>query len=144
MKGYGEAHPFLSAEGELADFETWGKDQFGPAPKTGEMLPRGYAREALKRGLGFDAALGSNPFKLGMVGLADTHTSLYATAEDNFFGKVSAVEPTADPIRFEKIVGVNEIPTPRRTAYDRFKVELELPPAILLKSQQRSRIRRQH
>ena len=105
MKGDGEAHPFLSPDDELADFETWDKGQLGPEPKTKEMLPREYSREALKRGLAYEAELGVNPFKFGLIGSTDTHTSLSTTQEDNFFGKVAAVEPTADPIRFEETVG---------------------------------------
>ncbi len=49
------------------------------------MLPREYAREALKRGLAYQAKLGTNPFKFGMVGSTDSHTSLSTTSEDNFF-----------------------------------------------------------
>jgi hypothetical protein len=105
MKGDGEAHPFLAADDEFADFETWDKGQLGPEPKTFDMLPKEYAREALKRGLGYEAEFGINPFKFGMIGSTDTHTSLSTTTEDNFFGKVSAVEPTADPIRFVEVVG---------------------------------------
>ena len=105
MKGDGEAHPFLSTDDEFADFETWDKGQLGPEPKTKDMLPREYSREALKRGLAYEAALGVNPFKFGLIGSTDAHTSLSTTQEDNFLGKVSAVEPTADPIRFEETVG---------------------------------------
>ena len=105
MKGDGEAHPLLSADDEFADFETWDKGQLGPAPKSPDMLPKEYAREALKRGLAYEAKLGTNPFKFGLIGSTDTHTSLSTTTEDNFFGKVSAVEPTADPIRFNETIG---------------------------------------
>lgn len=105
MKGDGEAHPLLSPADEFADFETWDKGQLGPAPKTPGMLPREYAREALKRGLAYEAALGVNPFKFGMLGSTDSHTSLSTAQEDNFFGKVAALEPTADPIRFNEVVG---------------------------------------
>jgi len=105
MKGTGEAHPLLSPRDEFANFEIWDKGQLGPAPKTLDMLPREYAREALKRGLAYEAELGVNPFKFGMIGSTDTHTSLSTTTEDNFFGKVSAVEPTKDPIRFDETVG---------------------------------------
>ena len=105
MKGDGEAHPFLSPDDQFADFETWDKGQLGPAPKTKEMLPREYSREALKRGLAYEAEFGVNPFKFGLIGSTDTHTSLSTTQEDNFFGKVAAVEPTSDPIRFEETVG---------------------------------------
>lgn len=103
-KGDGEAHPALSPTDEFADFETWDVGSFGPAPKTRDMLPREYAREAYKRGLAYDARIGANPFKFGLVGSTDSHTGLSTTQEDNFFGKVAALEPTADPIRFEEPV----------------------------------------
>ncbi len=104
MKGDGEAHPFLSPDDEFADFETWDSASFGAEPKTKEMLPNEYAREALKRGLAHEAKLGTNPFKFGLVGSTDTHTSLSTTTEDNFFGKVTQLEPTADPVRFEEVI----------------------------------------
>ncbi|RYH07185.1 DUF3604 domain-containing protein [Tropicimonas sp. IMCC6043] len=102
MKGDGEAHPMLSPEDAFADYGTWDTGSFGPELKTPEMLPREYAREALKRGLAYEDALGANPFKFGMIGSTDSHTALATTTEDNFFGKVSMVEPTADPVRFEE------------------------------------------
>ncbi len=105
MKGDGEAHPMLSPDDPFADFETWDKGQLGPAPKTPEMIPNEYAREALKRGLAYRTELGVNPFKFGMIGSTDSHTSLSTAQENNFFGKVVALEPTADPIRFEEVVG---------------------------------------
>ncbi len=105
MKGDGEAHPMLSPDDQFADFETWDKGQLGPNPKTPEMIPNEYAREALKRGLAYRSELGMNPFKFGMIGSTDSHTSLSTAQEDNFFGKVVALEPTADPIRFKEVVG---------------------------------------
>ena len=106
MKGTGETHPRLSPDDEFADFELWDKGSFGPQPKTAEMLPREYAREALKRGLAFEESLGANPFKFGVIGSTDAHTGLASTEEDNYFGKVTPLEPSADPIRFEEpIIG---------------------------------------
>ncbi len=104
MKGDGEAHPRLSTRDEFADFETWDKGSFGAEAKTPQMLPREYAREAYKRGLAYQVKLGVNPFKFGMVGSTDAHTSLSTTQEDSFFGKIVALEPTSDPIRFEEVV----------------------------------------
>ena len=104
IKGDGETHPSLSPNDEFADFETWDRGSFGPESKTKDMLPREYAREALKRGLAYDAKLGINPFKFGMVGSTDSHTSLSTAEEDNFFGKVSMLEPSADPIRFDEVI----------------------------------------
>jgi hypothetical protein len=69
------------------------------------MIPNEYAREALKRGLAYRTELGVNPFKFGMIGSTDSHTSLSTAQEDNMFGKVVALEPTADPIRFREVVG---------------------------------------
>ena len=106
MKGDGEAHPFLSPNDEFADFETWDEGSFGPEPKTETMLPREYAREALKRGLAYEDGLGVNPFKFGLMGSTDSHTSLATTGEDNFFGKVEVLAPSEDPDRFyEAITG---------------------------------------
>lgn len=105
MKGTSEAHPSLSTRDEFADFEIWDKGQLGPAPKTPDMLPREYAREALKRGLTYEAKLGVNPFKFGLIGSTDSHTSLSTTTEDNFFGKVAAIEPTSDSVRFDEVIG---------------------------------------
>jgi hypothetical protein len=67
------------------------------------MLQYEYAREALKNGLKLEATLGTNPYKFGMVGSTDSHTSLATAEEENFFGKHSGVEP--GPKRWEHLVG---------------------------------------
>lgn len=110
MKGDGEAHPMLSPDDGFADFETWDKASFGPIPKTSDMLPREYAREALKRGLAYEEKLGVNPFKFGMVGATDAHTGLSTTEENNFFGKIPGLEPSADPVRFEEVIAGRPAP----------------------------------
>lgn len=111
IKGDGETHPALSPNDEFADYGTWDKGSFGPEPKTKDMLPREYAREALKRGLKYEQTLGVNPFKFGMIGSTDTHTSLATTEENNFFGKATPAEPSAKPARFqEKITGYLQEP----------------------------------
>jgi len=104
IKGDGEAHPLLSPDDEFADYGTWDKGSFGPQPKTEDMLPREYAREALKRGLEYKADLGANPFKFGVVGSTDTHTALATTQEDNYFGKATPAEPSASPHRFNETI----------------------------------------
>ena len=104
MKGDSETHPMLSPTDEFADYGTWDKGSFGPEPKTPDMLPKEYARSAWKRGMAYEAELGVNPFKFGVVGSTDAHTGLSTAGEDNFFGKVSIVEPTGDPIRYEEAI----------------------------------------
>jgi len=103
IKGDGEAHPFLSSEDEFADYGTWDKgDIAGMKPKEDEMLQYEYARTALQVGLQQQQKLGVNPFKFGMVGSTDAHTSLAATRDENFWGKMPTAEPSAD--RYEHYV----------------------------------------
>ena len=66
------------------------------------MLQWEYARSALKTGLQLERKLGVNPYKFGMVGSTDSHTSLSTAEEENFFGKHSGVEP--GPHRWEHVV----------------------------------------
>jgi hypothetical protein len=108
IKGDGETHPALSPNDEFADYYRWDKGNFALAGKKPDMLPREYARAALKRGLQYEAKFGVNPFKFGMVGSTDSHTSLATTREDNFFGKATPTEPGTGEERYmEKITGVN-------------------------------------
>jgi hypothetical protein len=97
IKGDAEAHPFLSPDDEFADYETWdvGNLDLSQA-KTKDMLAGEYAREALKRGLAIEAKLGTNPYKFGMIGATDSHTSLASAEEDNFFGKHAGTEPSPE------------------------------------------------
>jgi hypothetical protein len=97
IKGDSEAHPLLSVNDEFADFGTWDKGDIGGRNViTKEMLPGQYARAALRRGLQQEKKLGANPFKFGLIGSSDSHTSLATTREDNFYGKNTPSEPEAD------------------------------------------------
>ncbi len=97
IKGDGEAHPFLSPDDEFADYGTWDKsDIAGFKPKEDWMLQYEYARSALQIGMQLEEKLGINPYKFGMVGSTDAHTSLATTREENFFGKAAHLEPEAD------------------------------------------------
>jgi len=103
MKGDGETHPKLSLNDEFADYYRWDKGDFGLNPKKPEMLPHEYARSALRIGLEQEQKLGVNPFKFGMVGSTDSHTSLATTREENFFGKFAGTEPGSKD-RFDDLV----------------------------------------
>jgi len=102
IKGDGESHPSLSPNDELAGYETWDKGNLMLVPKTPGMIQYEYSRQALKNGLKIEQQLGVNPFKFGMVGSTDAHTSLAAVEEENFFGKHSGVEPS--PERYKDLV----------------------------------------
>lgn len=96
IKGDGEAHPYLSPDDEFADYGTWDTANLDiSALKEPHMLQREYAREALKAGMKLEKKFGVNPYKFGMVGATDAHTSLSTAEEDNFFGKSTSVEPSA-------------------------------------------------
>lgn len=97
MKGDGETHPFLSPNDEFANFETWDKGNLDlTEAKKPEMLQFEYARSALKNGLKFEASLGVNPYKFGMIGSTDSHTGLSTADDDNFWGKIAPNEPSPD------------------------------------------------
>jgi len=97
IKGDGETHPFLSPNDEFANFERWDKGNLDlSAVKKPEMFEFEYARSALKNGLKMEAELGVNPYKFGLVGSTDAHTALATADDDNFFGKASNSEPSAD------------------------------------------------
>jgi hypothetical protein len=112
IKGDGETLPALSPNDEFADYYTWEPASFSALTTTPEMLPKEYAREALKRGLAFEQSIGANPFKFGMIGSTDAHTSIPSTEEDSFFGKISPAEPSGDPLRYEEIVNGRPNPDP--------------------------------
>ncbi len=103
IKGDGETHPFLSPDDEFADYETWDKANLNMSVlKEDDMLAGEYLREALKLGLRLEEKLETNPYKFGVIGSTDTHTSLATAQEDNFFGKHSGSEPS--PKRVEHLV----------------------------------------
>jgi hypothetical protein len=62
------------------------------------MLQYEYARAALKLGLQLEKKFGTNPYKFGFVGSTDSHTSLAAVEEENYFGKATNAEPSPQRI----------------------------------------------
>lgn len=97
IKGDGEAHPFLSPNDEFADYYNWDAGNLDlTEAKTPDMLAGEYAREALKNGLLLEDRLGINPYKFGFSGATDSHTGLATAEEENFFGKHTGYEPSAD------------------------------------------------
>ena len=103
IKGDGETHPLLSTNDEFADYETWDRGNFKGVAKTPAMLPYEYARSALLRGLQMADQLGTNPYQFGVIGSTDSHTGLATAEEDNFFGKMSYMEPSA--ARWNRVLG---------------------------------------
>ncbi len=100
IKGDGEAHPLLSPNDEFADYGTWDRGNLNLSEaKSNDMLAHEYARSALALGLKIEQDLGTNPYKFGMIGSTDSHTSLATADEDNFFGKHSGSEPSPERMK---------------------------------------------
>jgi hypothetical protein len=66
------------------------------------MLQYEYARSALQVGLQQEQKLGVNPYKFGMIGSTDAHTSLATTRDENTSSKTPTMELPAD--RWEHVV----------------------------------------
>jgi hypothetical protein len=104
MKGDSETHLIVSPTDEFADFERWDRANLAMTkPSTAETKPFEYARPALKNGLMMEDKLGVNPFKFGMIGSTDSHTSLSSTEEDNYLGKYGIGTPSGE--RWKKLMG---------------------------------------
>ena len=97
IKGDSEAHPVLSPEDEFADFETWDLGNLIVTKRTTpELMRHEYSRSALKLGLAQLQKLGANPFKFGMIGATDSHTSFSNAEEDNYLGKYAVASPSPE------------------------------------------------
>ncbi|MFM5953295.1 MAG: DUF3604 domain-containing protein [Novosphingobium sp.] len=97
IKGDSESHPFLSPNDEFAAYGDagWELGNLDFSERTTpEMQAGSYVREALKRGLLIEQRTGVNPFKYGVIGSTDSHTSLSTADDDNFFGKHPGQEPS--------------------------------------------------
>lgn len=93
IKGDSETTPFLSPNDEFADFGTW--DQMGGLGgklHTDSMYAGEYVRVALGNGLAIEQEVGANPFRFGLIGSTDSHTSLATADDNNFWGKFSTNE----------------------------------------------------
>jgi len=88
VKGDSESHQDLSPEDAFADFENY-EFYLQAYSQEYEAKEGDYARSALKRGLEFEQKIGVNPYKFGMIGSTDSHTSLSSAEEGNFWGKMA-------------------------------------------------------
>ncbi len=112
IKGDSESHPFLSPADEFAGFGVNGWDQANlnaTLPTSSDMYAGNYVREALKRGLLIEQRTGANPYRFGLIGSTDSHTSLATADEDNFYGKHSGNEPRTE--KFDRVTPVMNMGT---------------------------------
>ncbi len=86
----GDSECRAGAEDELCDYETlpWPRMMDAALPwRWQPPPPLSYAREALTAGLEWQAELGANPYKLGLIGSTDSHFATPGLVdEDRFVG----------------------------------------------------------
>ena len=92
LKGASETHPALSPNDEFAGHEILeyllgGIDR---APR----LHGSYIREAYQNGLAMQDTRGYNPYKFGLVGAGDTHSTATSYTQSNFFGGHGLLDAT--------------------------------------------------
>ena len=92
IKGTSETHPALSPNDEWANFEIL--DTLIAAHTTVGKTEGSYAREALLNGIEMQSGRGINPYQFGMIGSSDGHNSTSPVDEDNYTGKMGAMDGT--------------------------------------------------
>ena len=93
LKGTSETHPSLSPDDEFAGFEILNYLLGGA-----ERAPRvhgSYIREAYENGLAMQDNRGFNPYKFGVVGASDSHDTVVAYEQSNYFGGHGLLDGTA-------------------------------------------------
>jgi hypothetical protein len=90
-KGSSDTHPAMSPNDEFANFE-----MFPNLINIGQpsQIKYGYVRQGLVQGMILENTLGSNPYKMGIVSGADSHSGYSNNEEFNFHGSHGALEDT--------------------------------------------------
>jgi hypothetical protein len=90
-KGSSDTHPLLSPNDEFADFELF-QNMINLAMPS--QIKYSYARQGLVDGMILEDKLGTNPFKMGIVAGADSHSAYSNNEEFNFHGSHGATDDT--------------------------------------------------
>ncbi|MFC1578911.1 DUF3604 domain-containing protein [Pseudomonadota bacterium] len=97
VKGTSMAHPLFSPNDEWANFELWNYHLPSGAPVP--ALRANYVREGWKMGLSLEHIIGVNPFKMGVEGGSDSHSTINTFEEFNNQGNHAAMDNTAEKRR---------------------------------------------
>jgi hypothetical protein len=90
-KGTSDTHPALSPNDEFADFELFNNMINVGQPS---QIWGGFFRQGLAQGMILEEKLGSNPYKMGLVGGADSHSAYSNNEEFGFHGSHGATDDT--------------------------------------------------
>ena len=90
-KGSSDTHPLLSPNDEFANFELFQNMINVGQPS---QIKYGYYRQGMVEGMILEDKLGTNPFKMGIVSGADSHSAYSNNEEFNFHGSHGATDDT--------------------------------------------------
>ena len=90
-KGSSDTHPLFSPNDEFANFELFSNMINLGQPS---QVKYGYIRQGLVQGMILEDKLGTNPFKMGIVSGADSHSAYSNNEENNFHGSHGATDDT--------------------------------------------------
>ncbi|MBP7370020.1 MAG: DUF3604 domain-containing protein [Arenimonas sp.] len=102
-KGQSETHPMNAPNDEFANFEIWTKPVAGPGVV--KILDTNYVRNAFGNGMAIEQKVGVNPFKYGVVGGGDIHTSIVSYEEYAHTGEHNLKSGTAHQRLLEQLPG---------------------------------------
>jgi hypothetical protein len=90
-KGSSDTHPAFSPNDEFANFELFpNMINVGQA----SQIKYGYVRQGLVEGMIIEEKLGANPYKMGIVAGADSHSAYSNNEEFNFHGSHAKADDT--------------------------------------------------
>ena len=90
-KGSSDTHPAFSPNDEFANFELFpNMINVGQA----SQIKYGYVRQGLVEGMIIEEKVGSNPYKMGIVSGADSHSAYSNNEEFNFHGSHALADDT--------------------------------------------------
>ncbi|MFL0354281.1 DUF3604 domain-containing protein [Xanthomarina sp. GH4-25] len=103
-KGQSETHPSIAPNDEFAfNFELWTKPVAGPG--TVKIVETNYVRNAFENGMVLEQQFGTNPFKYGVVGGGDIHTSIVSHEEYAHTGEHNLKSGTPKERLLENVPG---------------------------------------
>jgi hypothetical protein len=106
LKGTSETHPLLSPTDEFAGYELL-EALLGGVERT-PKVHGSYIREAWQNGLGMQQTLGTNPYKMGVVGASDSHDTASGYSQSGYFGGHGLLDATPEArLSGKKEIGAN-------------------------------------
>jgi hypothetical protein len=90
-KGSSDTHPLMSPNDEFASFELF-ENMINLAQPS--QVKYGYIRQGLVQGMILENTLGTNPYKMGIVSGADSHSAYSNNEEFGFYGSHGVTDDT--------------------------------------------------